>query len=77
MAFCKLNHSVIPQILRQPNMCQTLLDAKNKAVNNIAEVSWLHRADSMVSHGIPLSIDWFGIAAQQRTFDFFLASFSF
>ena len=58
-------------------MPDTVLDAKNKAVNNIAEVSWLHRADSMVSHGSPLSTDWFGIAAQQRTFDFFLASFYF
>ena len=55
-------------------MPDTVLDAKNKAVN-IAEVSWLHRADSMVSHGSPLSTDWFGIAAQQRPF--FLSKFLF
>jgi len=59
----------------------TELDAKNKAMNNIAEVSWLHRVDSTVSRGIPLSADWFAICCsditQQRTFDFFPSKFFF
>lgn len=35
----------------------TVLGTKDKAMNNIAKVSWHRRASGMIGHGIPLSTD--------------------